>query len=64
MMYLVVKHENGRDVCVCGDGSTTPNKDHGELMDLDKARLVADLYGGSLLSDLEAFQQEFQQDLD
>ena len=62
MLYLVVKREDGRDVCVNSDGTTTPDRDRAELMTEDVATLTANLYGGGLRSDYQMFPQDFEEE--
>lgn len=58
-MYLVVKHENGRDVGIDHDGERHADLNHAELMSESRARETAQKYGGALLSDERAFPHDF-----
>ena len=61
MLYLVVKREDGRDVCVNTDGTATADKNQCELMPFGMAKRTAELYGGTVLSDVEAFPKDFDE---
>jgi len=62
MLYAIIKRENCHDVGVNRDGTLVSNRGDFELMPRDTARVVADLHGGEIVSDIQLFPSDFQVD--